>query len=66
MRRVTPVGWVLVAAVVATALLALVAPGAALVAAVIPTSAQAIMPRATGNLPLFTLPSGNPVVLDPA
>jgi len=35
MRRFTPVGWVLVAAVVATALLALVAPGAALVAAVI-------------------------------
>jgi hypothetical protein len=34
-RRITPVGWVLAVAVVATALLALVAPGAALVAAVI-------------------------------
>ena len=35
MRRLTPLGWALVAAVVATLLLALVAPGAALVAAII-------------------------------
>jgi hypothetical protein len=33
--RVTTLGWVLAAAVVATALLALIAPGAALVAAVV-------------------------------
>jgi hypothetical protein len=35
MGRITPLGWFLVAAVVATVVLALVAPGAALVAAII-------------------------------
>jgi hypothetical protein len=35
MRRVTTVGWILLGALVATGLLALVAPGAALVAAVV-------------------------------
>jgi hypothetical protein len=35
MRRVTPLGWVLLAAVMVTAVLALVAPGAALVAAIV-------------------------------
>jgi hypothetical protein len=35
MRRVTPLGWVLFAGVIATVVLAFVAPGAALVAAVI-------------------------------
>ena len=35
MGRVTPLGWFLVAAIVATVALALVAPGAALVAAII-------------------------------
>jgi hypothetical protein len=35
MRRVTPLGWVLLVAVIATVLLAPVAPGIALVAAVI-------------------------------
>jgi|SRR4029453_15852139 hypothetical protein len=35
MRRVTPLGWVLLAAVVVTAVLALVAPGAAFVAAIV-------------------------------
>jgi hypothetical protein len=35
MPRITPLGWVLVAAVIATVVLALVAPGAALVAAVV-------------------------------
>ncbi len=34
MRRVTPLGWVLVAAVAVTAVLAVVAPGAALIAAI--------------------------------
>ena len=35
MPRITPLGWVLVAAVIVTVLLALVAPGPALVAAVV-------------------------------
>jgi hypothetical protein len=35
MRRVTPLGWFMVAAIVATVALAVVAPGAALVAAII-------------------------------
>jgi hypothetical protein len=35
MRRLTPLGWVLLAAVVGTAVLALVAPGAAFVAAIV-------------------------------
>jgi Spy/CpxP family protein refolding chaperone len=34
-RRITPLGWLLVAALVATAVLALAAPGAALVAAIV-------------------------------
>jgi len=42
MRRVTPVGWALLAAVVATVLLAFVAPGIALVAAVILALAAAV------------------------
>jgi Spy/CpxP family protein refolding chaperone len=35
MRRVTPLGWVLLAAAIVTGLLAIVAPGAALVAAIV-------------------------------
>jgi hypothetical protein len=35
MPRITPLGWLLVAAVIATVVLALVAPGAALIAAVV-------------------------------
>jgi hypothetical protein len=35
MRRVTPLGWVLLAAVVVTAMLAIVAPGAAFIAAIV-------------------------------
>jgi hypothetical protein len=35
MRRVTPLGWVLLAAVVVTAVLAIVAPGAAFIAAIV-------------------------------
>jgi len=35
MPRITPVGWVLIAAVIATVVLALIAPAAAIVAAVV-------------------------------
>jgi hypothetical protein len=42
MRRVTPIGWTLLAAVATTVLLALIAPGIALIAAVLLAIAVAI------------------------